>query len=120
MKKFLVEQLKMKICQTKSQLNYYTKQLLENSRKERYSYFIDNIQGADLFDLELVSIVNTGICFSLCVIDIFSKYTWDFPLKDQKCITINNTFQKNLKESNRTPNKIWVNKGSKFYNKSRK
>ena len=29
-------------------------------------------------------------------------------------------FFKNLDETNRKPNKIWVNKGSRFYNRSMK
>ena len=48
----------------------------------------------------------------LCVIDIFSKYAWLFPLKDKKCITIINAFQNILGESNRKTNKICVNKDS--------
>ena len=36
----------------------------------------------------------------MCVIDIFSKYAWVVPLKDKKGITITNTFQKVLEESN--------------------
>ena len=35
-------------------------------------------------------------------------------------ITITNPFQKNLGESNRKPNKIWVDKASEFYNRSMK
>ena len=53
-----------------------------------------------------------------CVIDIFSKHAWVIPLKDKKVITITNAFQKILKESNRKPNKIWVDKGSKCDNRS--
>ena len=30
----------------------------------------------------------------MCVIDIFSKYTWVVPLKDKNGITITNAFQK--------------------------
>ena len=41
-------------------------------------------------------------------------------MKDKKNITITNAFQNFLKESNRKPNKIWVDKGSEFYNKSMK
>ena len=52
----------------------------------------------------------------MCVIDIFSKYAWVVPLKDKKGISIVNAFQKILKESDRKPNKIWVDKGSEFYN----
>ena len=43
-----------------------------------------------------------------------------FPLKDKKGITITNAFQEILDESGCKPNKIWVNKGSEFYNKSMK
>ena len=52
----------------------------------------------------------------MCVIDIFSKYAWVVPLKDKKGVTIVRAFQKILGNSMRKPNKIWVNKGSKFYN----
>ena len=41
-------------------------------------------------------------------------------MKDKKGITITNAFQKTLDESNCKPNKIWVDKGSKFYNRSMK
>ena len=56
--------------------------------------------------------------FSLCVVDIFSKYAWVIPLKDKKGITITNAFRKILKESHHKPNKIWAGKGSEFYNRS--
>ena len=38
-----------------------------------------------------------------------------WPLTDKKGITINNAFQKILNKSERYRNKIWVDKGSKFY-----
>ena len=47
----------------------------------------------------------------------FSKYLQVIPLKDKKGITITDTFQKISDESNRKPNKIWVDKGSEFYNR---
>ena len=83
-----------------------------------YSRFKDNIWGADLADMQLISKFNKGFRFLLCVIDIFSKYAWVVPLKDKKGITITNAFQKILKESNRKPNKIWVDEGSEFYDSS--
>ena len=54
----------------------------------------------------------------MCVIDIFSKYSWVVHLKDKKGVSIVNAFQKILDDSNRKPNKIWVDKGSEFYNNS--
>ena len=65
--------------------------------------------------MQLLSKFNRGFRFLLCVIDIFSKYAWTVPLKGKKGVSIINAFQKILKESNRKPNKIWVDKGSKFY-----
>ena len=66
--------------------------------------------------MQLLSKYNKGIRFLLCVIDIFSKYAWVVPLKDKKGISIVKAFQIILKQSNRKPNKIWVDKGSEFYN----
>ena len=68
--------------------------------------------------MKLISKFNNGFRFSLCVIDIFSKYACVVPLKDRKGVSIVNSFQKILDDSNRKPNKIWVDKGSEFYNNS--
>ena len=68
--------------------------------------------------MQLIRKFNKGFRFLLCVVDIFSKYAWVVPLKDKKGISIVNAFQKILKESDRKPNKIWVDKGSEFYNSS--
>ena len=54
----------------------------------------------------------------MCVIDIFSKYAWVISLKDKKGVSIVNAFQKVLDDSDRKPNKVWVDKGSEFYNNS--
>ena len=55
--------------------------------------FKDNIWGADLADMQLLSRYNKGIRLFLCVIDIFSKYAWVVPLKDKKGISIVKAFQ---------------------------
>ena len=68
--------------------------------------------------MQRISKFNKGFRFLLWFIDIFSKYAWVFPLKDESGITITNGFQKILKESNRKQKKTWVDKGSKFYNSS--
>ena len=53
-------------------------------KKEVYSGFKDNIWGADLADVQLISKFNKDFRFLLCIIDIFSKYAWVVPLKDKK------------------------------------
>ena len=85
-------------------------------KRKVYSAFKDNIWGVDLADMQLLSKYNNGIRFLLCVIDIFSKYAWVVPLKEKKGISTVKAFQIILKQSNRKPNKIWVDKGSEFYN----
>ena len=74
--------------------------------------------GANLADMQLLRRYNKGIRFLLCVIDIFSKYAWVVPLKDKKGVSTVTAFQSILKQSNRKPNKIWVDQGSEFYNAS--
>ena len=68
--------------------------------------------------MQLISKFNKGFRFLLCVVDIFSKYAWVVPLKDKKGIRFVNAFQKILKESDKKPNKTWVDKASEFYNNS--
>ena len=43
-----------------------------------------------------------------------------FHWKIKKCVTVVNTFQRILNNSTRKPNKLWVDKGSEFYNISMK
>ena len=70
--------------------------------------------------MQLIGKFYKGFRFLLCVIDIYSKYPWVIALKSKKGIKITNAFQKILNESNRKLNKIWLDKGSEFYNRSMK
>ena len=70
------------------------KPIIKKFKKRKiYSAFKDNISGADLADMQLISKFNKGFRFFLCVIDIFWKYAWVVPLKDKKGISIVNAFQ---------------------------
>ena len=64
--------------------------------------------------MQLMTKFNKGFQFLLWVIDIHSKYAWVVPLIDKKGITIINNFQKNLDESNRKQNEMWVIKAVNF------
>ena len=93
--------------------------IIRNFRKRTVYYGLkNNIWGADLADMQLISKFNKRFRILLCVIGIFSKYAWVVPLKGKKGISIVNAFQKILDKSGRKPNKIWVDKGSEFYNSS--
>ena len=71
--------------------------------------------------MQLITKFNKGFRFLLCVIDIFSKYSWIVPLKDKKGLATVSAFQKILDNSTelqsmRKRNKIWIGKRSEFYN----
>ena len=85
-------------------------------KRKVYSQFKDNIWGVDLADMQSLSRKNKGIKYLLCAIDLFSKYAFVIPLRDKKGISIVNAFDKIIKQSNRKPNKIWVDQGGEFYN----
>ena len=66
----------MRLNKIYNQLKNYTNQLLEIKKKTIFSRFKNNIWGADLADMQLISKFNKEFRFLLCVIDIFSKYVW--------------------------------------------
>ena len=63
-------------------------------KRKVHAAFKDYIWDADLADMQLISKYNKGVKFFLCVIDIFSKYTWVVPLKDKQGVSIVGAFQK--------------------------
>ena len=86
------------------------------NKRKIYSQFKDNIWGVDLADMQSLSRKNKGIKYFLCAIDLYSKYAFVISLKDKKGISIVIAFNKIIKQSNRKPNKIWVDQGGEFYN----
>ena len=95
------------------------KPIMRKLEKQKvHSSFIDNILGANLANMQIISRFNEEIRFLLCVVDIFSKYVWCFPLKHKEGTTIINALQKVLVESICRPIKIWVDKDSEVYNRS--
>ena len=97
--------------------NEFNKPIIRKYFK-KYSSFKENIWGADLVDIQLISKCNNGIRYLLYVINLFSKYAWVVPWKDRKGITITDAFQSILYSSKRKPSKIWVDQSSEFYNNS--
>ena len=66
--------------------------------------------------MQLLSRKNKGIKYLLRAIDLYSKYAFVIPLENKKGISVTNGFNKIIKQSNRKPNKIWVDQGGEFYN----
>ena len=78
---------------------------------------MDNIWDANLVDMWLRSGYNNkGIQFLSRALDIFSRYAWIVPLKMKKALQLLTLFKKTYMYRCK-PNKIWVDKDSKFYNR---
>ena len=95
---------------------YIYRNELDKACFQHDSQYKDNIWGVDLADMQSLSRENKGIKYLLCAIDLYSKYAIVIPLKDKKEISVVNAFDKIIKQSNRKPNKIWVDQGSELYN----
>ena len=64
------------------------KPIIKNfKRRKVYSNLKDNIWGVHLADMSLISIC-IGIKYLLCIIDLFSRYSWVIPLKIKKEIVL--------------------------------
>ena len=85
-------------------------------KRKVYSQSKDNVWGVDLADMQSLSRKNKDIKYLLCAIDLYSKYAFVIPLENKKGIRVTNGFNKTIKQSNRKPNKIWVDQGGEFYN----
>ena len=85
---------KNEIVQNKELAEELHKTVARKFEKEKvHSSFIDNIQAADLADMQVLSKFNKTN-FLLSVTDFYSEYAWVIPLKDKEGITITNAFQK--------------------------
>ena len=97
--------------------NELHKPIIKNfKRRKVYSSFKDNIWSVDLADMSLISKFNKEIKYLLCVIDLFSRYSWVIPFKNKDGCSIVEGFRSIFKNSDRKPNKIWADHGKEFCN----
>ena len=72
--------IKNEIKKNQQLANELHKPIIRKFKKRKvYSSFKDNIFGADLADVQLLSKYNKGTRYLFCVVDIFSKYVWVVP-----------------------------------------
>ena len=84
----------------------------------------DETWSVDLSHKSSLSKYNNNYKFILTVIDIFTKYAGAIPFKNKSGLSITNGFKIELSEhpkggpEPRKPEKLWVDRGSEFYNKT--
>ena len=111
---------KQDTIKTKQQLlakELFSPQITKFRRERILSSYKDETWSADLIYKSSLSKDNKNYKFILTVIDIFRKYAWAIPLKNKSGLSITNGFEIVLGES-RKPEKLWVDRGSEFYNKT--
>ena len=102
----------------------FSPQITKFRRERIIPLYKDETWSADLIDKSSLSKYNNNYKFILTVIDIFTKYALAIPLKSKSGLSINNGFKTILSEGpqggseHRKPEKLWVDRGSEFYNKT--
>ena len=102
----------------------FSPQITKFERQRIIPLYKDETWSADLIDKSSLSKYNNNYKFILTVIDIFTKYAWAIPLKNKSGLSITNGFKIVLSEHSlggsepRKPEKLWVDRGSEFYNKT--
>ena len=102
----------------------FSPQITKFRRERIIPLYKDETWSADLIDKSSLSKYNNNYKFILTVIDIFTKYAWAIPLKNKSGLSITNGFKLVLGENPqgssqpRQPEKLWVDRGSEFYNKT--
>ena len=102
----------------------FSPQITKFRRERTIPLYKDETLSADLIDKSSLSKYNNNYKFILTVIDIFTKCAWAIPLKNKSGLSITNGFKTILSEGplggseSRKPEKLWVDRGSEFYNKT--
>ena len=79
---------------------------------------IDLIWSTDLVDMSAFSEDNNGVKHPLTIMYVFSKYAWIMPLKTKTGKDITKALDYIIKVGGRKPSRLWVDKGTEFYNKT--
>ena len=80
-------------------------------------YHIDDIWNLDNLDLKDYGPKNKrGFRYVLLIIDNFAKFGWTTPLKNRNALTIPNSLENKIINSERKPNQIESDRGKDFYN----
>ena len=86
-------------------------------RRKVISFNVDDIWGVDLVDMRSLKRYNDDFSYLVTIIDIYSRYAFAFPIKNKTGNTLVNVFEKIFEKYKRKPKKLWVDRGSEFYNR---
>ena len=109
----------------------FSPQITKFRRQRTIPLYKDETWSADLIDKSSLIKYNNNYKSILTVIDIFTNYAWAIPLKNKSVLSITNGFKIVFSEHPqggsespqggfevRKSEKLWVERGSEFYNKT--
>ena len=108
---------------TQKNIKIFINEIYSKGPKRNYAtsktnvYHIDDVWSLDILDLKDYGPENNrNYRYVLVVIDNFSKFGWTKPLKNKNPLTIKDSFEKILINSERKPNLIETDRRKEFYN----
>ena len=108
---------------TQKNINIFINEIYSKPPKKNYAtnktdvYHIDDIWNLDILDLKDYGVENNrGFGYVLVIIDMFSKFGWTVPLKNENAQKTKDVFEKFLISSKRKPGLIESDRGEEFYN----
>lgn len=75
---------------------------------------VDQIWAIDLADMGEVASHNDGMRYILCIVDVFSRFAWCFPLRTKSADDVVDAIKPLMLEHK--PQFIWSDSGKEFYN----
>ena len=102
----------------------FSPQITKFRRERIIPIYKDETWSADIIDKSYLGKFNNNYKFILNAIDIFTKYACTIPLMNKSGSSTTNGFKTIPSEApqsgseSRKPEKLWVDRGSEFYNKT--
>lgn len=77
---------------------------------------VDDIWAMDLADFQDWHERNDGYKYVLVVVDVLTRFAWCKPLKSKNAKEVWEALQSVIDENKKPPSRIWVDRGTEFYN----
>ncbi|EFP06185.1 hypothetical protein CRE_07095, partial [Caenorhabditis remanei] len=77
----------------------------------------DSHHMADLAMLPTLKKYNSGFCYILVVVDVFSRFVFARPLKNKECMSVTLAYEDILEKTLRIPKRLYTDKGTEFMGK---
>ncbi|EFO98919.1 hypothetical protein CRE_19685 [Caenorhabditis remanei] len=74
----------------------------------------DSHHMADLAMLPTLKKYNSGFCYILVVVDVFSRFVFARPLKNKECMSVTLAYEDILEKTLRIPKRLYTDKGKLF------